>query len=306
MLKPQFKTSSKSINNKQAVFVLEPLQQGFGHTLGNSLRRVLLSSIKGRALVGVKINGVKHQFSTLEGLKEDVIELILNLKKLVIKSDSDEAITLKISVKGPKQVTAADIKGPANVEIINKDLKIASLANKNSKLECELYSEVGFGYFLADDRENTALDVIPMDAAFGPITQVNYRIEAARVGRRTDFDKLILEVYSNGSLDPQEALMRAAKTLVSYFKQIYKPVFEEKEEEEEQIVEDNAEILNLTVEELDLPTRIANALRKGGYPTVRDLQKADKESIAKVKNLGGKSLKIIREKLKLKNIEVFA
>lgn len=305
MLKPQFKTTAKSKDKLAATFVLEPLEQGYAHTLGNALRRCLLSSIMGRSITGVKINGVRHQFSTLTGLKEDIIEFILNLKQVVIKSDSQEPLTLKLSVKGPREVKAKDIKTPANVEIVNPDLILANLSDKKSKLEFELYSKVGFGYVLAEEHKKGSVGVIATDSAFSPIVQVNYRVESARVGRRTDFEKLILEIKTNGSLDPEDVLNKAANTLVLYFKQIYNPVFEKVEEEKKPEIEENAEILNLTVEELDLPTRIANALRKGGYPTVRDLAKAKKEEISKVKNLGGKSLDIIKEKLAEKEVEVF-
>ena len=305
MFKPQFKTKSKSKNNKEGVFVLEPLEQGFGHTLGNALRRCLLNSIKGRALTSVKIAGVKHQFSTLSGLKEDIVEFILNLKQVVVKSNDDEPVVLKLKAKGPADVKAKDIKAPANVQIINKDQVIAKLSDSKSKLDCELHYEVGSGFSLAGERKSTTVGLIPTDAAYNPVVQVNYDIEAARVGRRTDYDRLIIRINTNGSVDPEEALMQAAQILDSYFKQVYDPVFEDKKEETTIEIEENAETLDLTVEELDLPTRIANALRKGGYPTVRDLVKANYEEVVKVKDLGSKSVKIIQDKLKVKEIEVF-
>jgi DNA-directed RNA polymerase subunit alpha len=305
MLQPQFKTQTKSQDGQTGIFVMEPLEKGFGNTLGNALRRCLLSSIKGRALTAVKVDGVKHQFSTLSGLKEDIIELILNLKQVVIKSDSDEPITLKISTQGPKTVTAKDIKAPANVTIVNPELEIARLSNAKSKLECELFSDIGYGYSLAEERKTSTVGIIPMDAAYNPIRQVNYQIEAARVGRRTDFDRLILEIKTNGSIDPLEALESAAKVLVAHFQQIYQPVIVEEEKVELPPTEENANVLNLTVEELDLPTRIANALRRGGYKTVRDLSTSVYEEVAKVKNLGGKSIDIIKEKLVAKGVELF-
>ena len=305
MYHPQFKTLAKEKNQTSGRFIFEPLEQGFGHTLGNALRRTLLTSIKGWAIVAVKINGAKHQFSTLEGLKEDIVELILNLKQVVVNSSSDEPLTLKLSVKGAKKVTAKDIKTPANVKIINPELVLANLADKNSKLECELIFQSGYGFTLAEEAAIRTVGVIPVDASFGPITQVNFTIETTRVGRRSDFDRLVMEIKTNGSVDPEKALMQAAALLAAYFKQIYSPVFEKKVAEDKPMIEENSELLNLTVEELDLPTRIANALRKGGYPTVRDLVSAKYDAVSKVKNLGGKSLSIIKEKLAQKGIEIF-
>ena len=305
MIKPEFKTKTKKKDEGTGIFILEPLTRGYGHTLGNALRRCLLTSIKGRSIVAVKIDGIKHQFSTLEGLKEDIIEFILNLKQVVVKGKTDEPVVLKLSQKGPKKVTAKDIKTPADITIVNKDLVLANLANTKSKLECELHSEVGFGNMLADERTSSTIGVIPLDVSFGPVVQVNYKIETARVGRKTDYDRLVLEIKTDGSVDPEEALLQAAETLTSYFKQVYNPVFEKTDEDEKPVIEENAEILDLTVEELDLPTRIANALRRGGYSTVRALVKAKYEDVSKVKNLGGKSLTIIKEKLKAKEIDVF-
>lgn len=305
MLKPKFKTIIKEKNDHRGIFLLEPLEKGFGHTLGNALRRCLLSSIKGRAITAVKISGVKHQFSTLEGLKEDIVELVLNLKHVIIEGETDEPVVLKISAKGPKTVTAKDIKTPANIKIVNKNLELVNLANSKAKLDCEIYSEVGLGYNLAEEYVSDTVGLIPVDASFSPIVQVNYKIEAARVGQRTDFDRLILEIVTNGSVDSEKVLKQAAKNLVAYFKQIYDPVAEEVVKETKAENEENSEALDLTVEELDLPTRIANALRKGGFPTVRDLVSAKPEEVAKVKNLGSKSLSIIKEKLKNKEIEIF-
>lgn len=305
MFQPQFKTTAISHDGKQGVFTLEPLEQGFGHTLGNALRRTLLSSISGWAITAVKINGVKHQFSTLAGLKEDVVELILNLKQVVIRGKGDEPVVLKINAKGPKQVTAKDIVAPAHIKIVNPDLSLVRLADKKAKLECELHFAVGYGYRLAEEQEGTTVGLIPVDSAFSPITQVSYRIESARVGRRSDYDRLIMEIASNGSVDPQDALMGAARLLTSYFKQVYDPVFVKPAKEEKPITLENVETMNLTVEELDLPTRIANALRKGGYPTVRDLVNASYDEVSRVKNLGGKSLTIIQDRLKQKGITIF-
>jgi DNA-directed RNA polymerase subunit alpha len=299
MIKPSFKTTTVKQKKDYGEFVMEPLEQGFGHTLGNSLRRFLLTSIPGSAINRVKIEGVKHQFSTLQGLKEDVVELILNLKQVIVDYDGDKEVKLSLSVKGPKEVKAGDIKTTAEVKIVNKNLVLASLAEKKSSLDLDIWVSRGYGYSPAEERKSDTLGIIPVDASFSPIIRVNYEVESTRVGRRTDYDKLILKVWTNGAIKPSQVLEDSAKILTSYFKQIYKPVLKEEKEVEKK--EDN-EALKLTVEELNLPTRIANALRRGGYPNVDSLSKAKKEDLYKVKNLGIKSIQIIEKKLKDKDV----
>ncbi len=299
MFKPSFKIEAKEEKKDYAKLVFEPLEQGYGHTLGNSLRRGLLSSLPGTAVTKVKIDGVRHQFSTLKGLKEDIVEFILNLKQLRLVYDGDKEVKLTLSVKGAKTVTAADIKTPANVKIVNKDLKIAELTDKKSNLSAEVWIKKGFGYMTDDEHVSDTVGMIAVDAAFTPVTRVNYTVEATRVGRRTDYDRLILEVWTDGTIKPQEAVEQVAQIMAAYFTQVFKPVFDKKEEKEEEKPEDN-EVMKLTVEELNLPTRIANALRRGGYPTVKDLVKASDEDLSKVKNLGAKSVEIVKKKLKTK------
>ncbi|MFC1711329.1 DNA-directed RNA polymerase subunit alpha [Patescibacteria group bacterium] len=295
MIKPSFKTKILEDKSNYSKFVMEPLEQGYGRTLGNSLRRSLLSNIGGAAITKVKIEGVRHQFSTLKGMKEDIVELILNLKQVVVIYKGEEEVKLSLKVKGPKEVKAGDIKAPAEVKIINKKLKLAHLTDSKTNLNVDIWVACGYGYSPAEERKTNTLGIIPVDASFSPIIKVNYKVEATRVGRRTDFDRLILEMWTNGAIKPKKSLEESAKILTSYFKQIYKPVYE-KAEEEEVKVEEN-ESLKLTVEELNLPTRIANALRRGGYPTVESLSKIKKEELNKVKNLGIKSIEIIQKKL---------
>ena len=301
MLKPQFKITSKKKKADYGVFVIEPLEQGYGHTLGNALRRCLLTSLVGAAVVELKIDGARHQFTTLSGLKEDIVELILNIKQLRVKCKEEKKIELKLDVHGPKRVTAKDIQTPPGVEIINKDLVLANLADKKSKLKITMKVRSGVGYSSVEERKVSTVGVIPIDAAFSPISRVNYKVKSTRVGRRTDFDKLVLEIWTDGSIAPKEALEKAAKILASYFKQVYEPTFD-KQKAEKVISFEDQEILNLTVEELDLPTRIANALRKGGYKTVEDLKKAKKTDIAQVKNLGNKSVEVVVATLEEKGI----
>jgi len=281
---------------------LEPLAQGYGHTIGNALRRVLLTSLTGAAVTSIKVKGVKHQFATLEGLSEDIVELVLNVKSLRVRLDDAEEATLKLETSGAGDVKASAIATQVGVSIGNPDLVLAHLADKNSKLEMELKVEKGTGYSLAEERKSTVLGEIPVDALFSPVKRVNVSITSTRVGRRTDFDKVTLEIWTDGTITGQESLEQAARILVDQFSQIYNPQVEVATEESP--VEDKYpnEVLKLTVEELDLPTRIANALRKGGYKTVGDLTSALREDIVKVKNLGERSVGLVETALAQKDV----
>jgi DNA-directed RNA polymerase subunit alpha len=301
MFKPSFKIEVKKEKKNYAKLVFEPLEQGYGHTLGNSLRRGLLTSLAGTAVTRVKIDGVQHQFSTLKGMKEDIVDFILNLKDLRFVYNGDKEVKLSLSVKGKKIIKGSDIKTPAEVKIVNKDKELAELTNSKASLNAQIWIKKGYGYEADEEQKSDTLGVIAVDAAFTPITRVNYKVEATRVGRRTDFDRLILEVWTDSTIKPKEAVEKVAKIMTSYFKQVYSPVFEKKEEDKEENHEDN-EVMKLTVEELNLPTRIANALRRGGYPTVKDLVQASKEDLSKVKNLGAKSIDVIKKKLKAKDV----
>lgn len=287
-----------------ASLVFEPLERGYGQTLGNALRRVLLSSLPGMAITQVKIDGVSHQFSTLEGMTEDVIEFILNVKQIRLSSTTQDPVELTLDVKGQAEVTAGDIKVPGTVTIVNPDLHLATVAAKSS-LSVELTAEYGMGYSMAEERKSSSIGVIPVDALFSPIEKVSFTVESTRVGRRTDFDKLVLNVWTNGTIDPKAAVEDAARILVGQFTQVFNPV-------EAPVVQTTTvaatgkqdEVLKLTVEELDLPTRIANALRKGGFKTVGDLLQSPKAEISKVKNLGGKSIEIVQEALEKKGLSL--
>ena len=303
MLTPIFKLKTKKQTDTQGTFIIEPLQPGFGHTVGNALRRVLLTSLPGAAITFVKIKGVRHRFSTLEGMKEDIVEFILNLKQVRLKYDGEKPVKLKLSATGPKTVTAGDITAPASVTIVNPDLPLAHLADKKTKLEAELTVESGMGYSLFSERSSRTVGVIPIDAVFNPVLHVNYTVEATRVGRRTDFDRVVLEVTTDGTIKPKDAVLHAAQILVGFFQQIYQPKPVKLEEEPKKLVSE-PEVLKLTVEELDLPTRIANALRKGGFKTVKDLANATPSQIAQVKNIGKKSVDTVIKKLQAKGIKL--
>ncbi len=305
MLKPAFTITQEKDNESKnsAQLIIEPLEKGYGHTLGVSLRRVLLSSIEGAAVTKISIEGVQHQFTTLKGMKEDITEFILNTKLLSFIIDGDEKeVIVKLKAKGPAIVTGHDLQLPPNVKLANPDQVLAQLADNKTSLSAELTVSKGVGYSPASERPSSVLGEIPVDASFSPIKKVAYKIEATRVGRRTDFDKLIMNVTTDGTVDAKDALVEAAKILVAHYNQIISPV--EVELPKETTLEDRIEneVLRLTVEELDLPTRIANALRKGGYKTVKDLTNATKEEIAKVKNLGEKSVDTVAAALAQKEL----
>jgi len=294
----QIKKIKKTSNFGQ--FSIEPLPQGYGHTLGNALRRVLLTSLPGVAITQVKISGVKHKFSTLPGMKEDVVELLLTLKQVRINYKGEKSIKLHLDKTGPGQVKAGDIQTPAGVEIVNKDLVLANLADDKSKLKMEMIAERGYGYLPIEERKTEKLGVIILDAIFSPVIRVNYKVEATRVGRQTDLDRLILEIFTDGTIDPQRALEEAAKTLVCFLNQIIKP--KRISVGEKKGLVSPQEIFKLTLEEIEIPTKIANTLKKAGYETVGDLVRAKKVDLISVKNLGEKSLNIILSVLKKKGI----
>lgn len=300
MFEPNFTFKAEIDKPDYGKFVIEPLDLGYGHTLGNSLRRVLLTSLKGTAVRKIKIDGVKHQFSTIPGLKEDVVQLILNIKKIRFNLGSEKTTIMTINVKGPKKIKAGDLEGIA--EVINKDLYLGELTSNKAKFSAEFTIESGYGYITAGEFEGKKeLGAIVVDALFSPIARVNYKVEATRVGRMTNLDKLILEVWSDGSVSPFEAVKTSAKTLVTYFLQIYEP----KSKPSEGIALTPAisdEILKMTLEELDLPTRIVNALHNGSIDTVGQLLGTPKKELYKIKNLGAKSIISIEEILRDKGI----
>lgn len=288
-------------------FIIEPLDQGYGHTIGNSLRRVLLTSLSGAAVTHVKISGVKHQFTAVAGMSEDIVELILNLKKLRLKISGDKPVKLTLDVKGPKEVKAKDIVPSAGVEIINKDLTLAHLADAKAKLSATILAENGSGYSLAEERKTGEIGQIPVDANFSPITKVNYHVEATRVGRVTNFDKLMLEISTDGTLKPSEALKSAAKILVDHFSTIYEPQVSAKKpkaEAPESTAAITDEVLKTSLEELDLPVRLTNSLKSGKIETIGDFINRDKKELMKMKNMGPKSITLVEEKLRERGIEI--
>lgn len=304
VMNPTFEMKEVESNGKTATIVIDPLDQGYGHTIGNALRRVLLSSLSGSAITMVRIDGVEHQYSTLEGMTEDVVDLILNLKQVRVKSaTTDEKTTLTLDVKGPGEISAADMNPGSGVEIVNPEQHLLSLA-KGKSMRLEATVETGIGYQTAHENKTEIIGDIPVDALFSPVIKVSYQVEQTRVGRRTDFDKIVMQVQTDGSITPLAAVKSAGRILARQFQQIFDPVLPVVEDIGPELTPEEAETLRLTVEELDLPTRIANALRKGGFKTVADLQSAPRSVITKVKNLGEKSVEIIDEALEKKGVKI--
>ena len=281
-------------------FVVEPLERGFGQTLGNSLRRVLLNSLPGVAVTNVRIEGVQHEFSTVPGVKEDVTEIILNLKNISAKLYTDQAKVVSVDATGPCEVTAGDIKSDDEVEIVNKNLHIATLS-EGARLQMQMTLDKGRGYVSAD-RNKTAgmpIGVIPVDSIFTPIRKVSYSVEDTRVGQVTDYDKLIFEVWTNGSIMPDEATGLAAQILTDHltlFVNLTENVvpgidFNEPEDDKKE------KVLEMTIEELDLSVRAYNCLKRAGINTVAELVQRNQEDMMKVRNLGKKSLEEVEQKL---------
>lgn len=303
MNQPTFEIKEEGKGTDYAKFVLTPLEQGYGLTVGNSLRRVLLTSLTGSAITSVRIAGVKHQFSSLSGMKEDMVEFILNLKKVRFSGVTEKAVKATLEVSKGGEFTASEIKVSGGLKVANPELVLGTI-NKGSKLSAEITIESGVGYSPAEERESGSIGLIPVDASFSPVKRVSYKIEETRVGRLTNYDKLTLEVWTDGTVAPMDAMMESAKILVSYFNQLVNP--KKVEKKKEVVVNDLGPTGKLSVEEIGLPTRVANALQKAGFETVEQLANAKKEDLVKVRNLGEKSLKIIAAALGTKGVEFLA
>lgn len=294
-------TESKEEGGAYGKFVIEPLERGYGTTLGNCMRRILLSSLPGAAVTSVKIDGVLHEFSTIPGVKEDVTEIILNLKRLSIRLTGEEDTkSVRINEVGPKEVTAADIVCDPDTEIHNKDLHIATL-EENAELSMEINISKGRGYVSADQNktESTPISVIPVDSIYTPVRKVNYTVEDTRVGQVTDFDKLILEIWTDGSITPSEGVSIGAKIMQEHLNLFIElneaaenlEIMVEKEEDQK----DKA--LEITIEELELSVRSFNCLKRANINTVEELVQKTEDDMMKVRNLGKKSLDEVKAKL---------
>lgn len=298
--KPTIECVELSEDNKYGKFIVEPLERGYGTTLGNSLRRILLSSLPGSAVNSIKINGVLHEFSTIPSVKEDVSEIILNLKSLAVSLNSDSPKTVMIDAEGPGVVTAGDIISDGDLEILNPDLHIATL-EEGGKFVMEINVSKGRGYVSAEQNKSdeTPIGVIPIDSIYSPVRKVNYSVTNTRVGQVTDFDKLTLEIWTDGSIKPDEGASLGAKImhehlnlfieLTENFDQV--EIMVEKEEDQKE------KVLEMTIEELELSVRSFNCLKRAGINTVEELTHKSEEDMMKVRNLGKKSLDEVKNKL---------
>ncbi len=299
--KPRVECVHVSDDNSYGKFVVEPLERGYGTTLGNSLRRILLSSLPGVAVNSVKIDGVLHEFSTIPGVAEDVTEIILNIKKLAIKLHSDGPKTIYINHEGAGEICARDIKCDSDVEIINGDLHIAKL-NEDAKLFMEIVIDRGRGYVSADRNKQLlqpVIGVIPVDSIYTPVMKVNYTVDNTRVGQITDYDKLILEVWTDGTINPPDAVSLGAKVLNEHLN-LFIDLSESAKNAEIMIEKEESKkekVLETTIEELDLSVRSYNCLKRAGINTVQDLTNRSENDMMKVRNLGRKSLEEVIAKL---------
>ncbi|HHU17085.1 MAG TPA: DNA-directed RNA polymerase subunit alpha [Clostridiales bacterium] len=298
--KPTIECFYSDENKDYGKFVVEPLERGYGTTLGNSLRRILLSSLPGAAVTSVKIDGILHEFSTIPGVKEDVTEIILNLKKLAVRINGGNSKRVIINAVGPKIVTAGDIISDSDLEIFNPDLHIATL-EENATLVMEINISRGRGYVPAEQNktESMPIAVIPVDSIYTPVRKVNFSVENTRVGQVTDYDKLILEVWTDGSITPKEGVSIGAKIMQEHLKLFIDltdsmeamEIMVEKEEDQKE------KALEMTIEELELSVRSFNCLKRAGINTVEELTHRTEEDMMKVRNLGKKSLDEVKNKL---------
>ena len=281
-------------------FQVEPLERGFGLTLGNALRRVLLSSLAGAAITQVKVDGIYHEFATLPGVKEDTTELILNLKQLRLKSYTDQATQLRLIASGPGIVTASDLIYPSEIEIVNPELYVASLDSADARLEMELTVEKGKGFRSSDGREPPSLGVIPVDAIFSPIRRVNYRVENTRVGERTDLDSLIIEIQTDGTISPMDALVQAATLLIEQFSVFTDLQAPQRRADRGSLATGSipSHILDMPIEQLDLSQRTYNCLKRSQITKVGQVMQMSEDELLSLRNFGQKSLEELRERLR--------
>lgn len=298
---PQSIQTKKSKDN-WALFEIDGLYPGYGTTLGNSLRRVLISSLDGAAVTEVKIKGVSHEFDTIEGVKEDVLHLLLNLKKLRFKIFSDEPQTISLKKKGEGEVKAKDFKTPSQIELVSKDLKIATVTDKKTELDIELKIEKGVGYQLDQSDKKKDIGTIPLDATFTPVRKVNFKVENTRVGKRTDFDKLTLEIETDGTIEPKQALNESLDILLSQFNFLRsgeEALEAKKEEKEEKKTEKE-------LNELDISEKTLNLLEKNKISSVLKITEKTEEELMAIKGLGEKAVKEVKKALKKEGLELKA
>lgn len=296
--KPRIEIVEQKPEENYMKFVVEPLEKGFGTTLGNALRRVMLWYVPGAAVKSIKIDGIMHEFSTIHGVKEDVVDIILNLKTLAIKMTDEGPKTMRINAKGPCIVTAADIEADMEVEIVNKDLHIATL-NEDADLYMEMTVDKGRGFVVAEKNKEDIIGLIPIDAVYSPIKKVNFYVEDTRVGNVTDYDKLTLEVWTNGAIEPQDAVSYSAKVLCEYLG-LFVNLTDTNETFEVAKVESDStsnKMADMPIEELELSVRSYNCLKRANINTIGELLLKSEDEMIKVRNLGKKSLDEVEQKL---------
>ncbi len=300
MLTPQFITKTGETSETAGVFTLEPLTKSFGESMANALRRTLLSSLEGTALVAVKFEEVPHLFSVLKGVKETALEITLNLKQVHFKKGAEGTHTVKLSKKGIGKVFASDIEG--DVEVVNKDLYLGEITDAKGKIELEALVESGYGYVAANDQSQKESGYIPLDSSFSPVKKVNYKVEEARVGRKSDADRVILSIWTDGSITPEESLKQAAALLTSQFAHVFAQSESQGtvaiSSQEVASVEMDKKFNDLIIDELNLPSRVVNALLRENIETVADLVKIGEEKLVAYKGLGRKSIDLIKDELK--------
>ncbi len=301
------------LEHDYAKFVLEPLERGYGQTIGNALRRVLLSSIAGAAVNAVRIEKVFHEFAAIPGLKEDTTEFLLNLKDIAIAVDPElelpEEIILKIDVTGPGRVTGADIVCPEGVEIVNPEMYLATISEKGATLTAELYASIGTGYVLPEKQEKYKgmIGILTMGSQYTPVKKVNYTVEATRVGQRIDYERLVLEVWTNGALPPNDAVTQAAQILDRYFRMFFdlgRPSMEDVFIDTSDAAEELTNVPDIKIEELDLSQRTFNCLRRAGILNLRQLALVTEADLNGIRGFGKKSLTEVRDKLEEHGIEL--
>ena len=305
--KPRIECIETPTDDSYGKYVIEPLERGYGTTLGNSLRRVLLSSLPGTAVTSIRISGIQHEFSTIPGVKEDVTEIVLNIKRIIARLHSDEPKTVYIEASGECEVTAGDIKADGEVEILNPELHIATLG-PDASLSMELTLDHGRGYVPADKNKNPQqiIGTIPVDSIYTPVLKVNYAVENTRVGNQTDFDKLTLEVWTDRTITPRDAVSLGAKILVDHFTLVtdLSDSIGSRSTVVEKVETQRDKVLEMTIEELDLSVRSFNCLKRANINTVEDLISKTQDEMIKVRNLGRKSLEEVEHKLAMMGLSL--
>jgi DNA-directed RNA polymerase subunit alpha len=308
--RPKFKVSEYVESENYGKFVISPLERGFGTTLGNALRRTLLSSLPGGGIYSIKIDGVFHEFASIKGVKEDVTLIVLNIKNLILKVSDDDIYTLRINAKGPCTVKAEDIICPAGVEILNPELEIAHL-DVDGQLDMELMARQGRGYVSANENKllyqgsSQGIGTIYTDALYSPITKANFTVEPTRVGQSTKFDELTIEIWTNGAINPKESIAYASKILISHLELLTSVDTEVSELEslmKDHSADSDGKKVNISIDDLDLTVRSYNCLKRAGIATVQDLCEKTEDEMSRVRNLGKKSLKEVKEKLAEMNL----